>query len=195
MNDKEKLSVLAQTINVRVVACSKPVTTAEESAKVLSQLETISKNWCDEKRTSSAPSASTIMAKLFSEIHKFVKGTTKTADGIEYNPHAVLAYPCHRLYLREVGEIFDMPTFIDYCRQPTIEKLRPLCYLLQEKSFPREGDDGQTIKKNLFYLTSLIVPTCFKFQLCPVLKKGGGRLKKRNQTLLLIMMHVNYLLW
>ena len=178
MNDKEKLSVLAQTINVRVVACSKPVTTAEESAKVLSQLETISKMWCDEKRTSSAPSASTIMAKLFSEIHKFVKGTTKTNDGIEYNPHAVLAYPCHRLYYHGVGEIFDMPAFIDYCRQPTIEKFRPLCYLLQEKSFPREGDDGQTIKKKPLLPYFLNCSNMLQIPIVSCIEEGGGSTKK-----------------
>jgi len=150
MNNKEVLPVLAQTINVRVRACVKPVTTAEESAKVLSELENISKSWSDEKRTSSSPSASTIMAKVFSEIHRFVKQTTTTTDGTVYNPHAVLAYPRHRLFYRHVSEIFDLPIFIDYCHQPTIEKFKAICYELQEVPFhSAEDKDRYSNKKPL----------------------------------------------
>ena len=96
VNNKKELTVLAQTINVWVRACVKPVTTAEESAKVLLELEDISKKWSDEKRTSLSPSASTIMAKVFSEIHRFVKETTTTSDGtLLYNQHVIVAYPHH----------------------------------------------------------------------------------------------------
>ena len=149
MNAKQERLILGQILSVQVRACVIPASSIQESANILLDLQDISKSWSDEKKSSSSPSASTSMARLFSVVHSFVRETVTTVDGIVYNRHAVLAEPCHRIDPHGIGAFFEVPEFIDYCENPTIPKMRRICTLFQENQYRSLADKDQVEKKPL----------------------------------------------
>ena len=146
MNEKQKRTILSQRLSVQVRVCTSPVKSVEDSKRILLELQEISKSWSDEKKSSSSPSASTIMAKLFSTVHSIMKETA-TADRVEYNPHAVLANPHHVLKYRSVSDILQEPDFIDYCNMPTIPKYREICSRFSENEYLLSDQHKPTKKK------------------------------------------------
>ena len=148
MNAKQDRIILSQILSVQVRACVKPACSVHDAARILLDLQEISKSWSDEKKSSSSPSASTSMAQLFSIVHSFLQ-ETKTVDGIPYNPHAVLAQPHHKIEPLGVGAFFGVEEFVDYCENPTIQKMREICVLFQEHQYRSVGDKDRCVKTPL----------------------------------------------
>lgn len=150
LNNKSELPVLKQKLNVFIRCCTTPITRREQCLAIMERLEQISKDYHDDKISSSFKSASCTIATVFSALYSMLDETKISEDGTEYNPHAQVASPRWALEQKGCGPIFNLDSYKEFVREPSLPSAKKLIDELAEKNI---NEESKKITKLPYFLS------------------------------------------